>query len=55
MLDLDADEFAEVRAAVEYIISIFRIPLEAKGMCAASIQDEVEDVILCKEVPPNRL
>ena len=45
MLDPDADDFAEVRAAVEYIISIFRIPLEAKGMCAASIQDEVEDVI----------
>ena len=42
---LDLDDFAEVRAAVEYIISIFRIPLEAKGMCAASIQDEVEDVV----------
>ena len=45
MLDPDADDFAEVRAAVEYIIYIFRIPLEAKGMCAASIQDEVEDVV----------
>ena len=44
---LDLDDFAEVRAAVEYIISIFRIPLEAKGMCVASIQDEVEDVVSC--------
>lgn len=52
---LDLDDFAEVRAAVEYIISIFRIPLEAKGMCVASIQDEVEDVVsLRKEVPSNR-
>lgn len=37
------DDFAEVRVAVEYIISVFRTPLEAKGMCVASIQDEVED------------
>ena len=42
---LDLDDFAEVRAAVEYIISIFRIPLEAKGKCVALIQDEVEDVV----------
>ena len=42
---LDLDDFAEVRAAVEYITSMFRIPLEAKGMCVASIQDEVEDVV----------
>ena len=42
---MDLDDFAEVRASVEYIISIFRIPLEAKGMCVASIQDEVEDVV----------
>ena len=38
------DDFAEVRTAVEYIISTFRILLQAKGMCVASIQDEVEDV-----------
>ena len=31
--------------AVEYIISLFRAPLEAKGMCAASVQDELEDVV----------
>ena len=45
MLDPDADDFAEVRAAVEYIISIFHIPLEAKRMFAASSQDEVEDIV----------
>lgn len=28
-----------------YIISIFCIPLEAKGMCVASIQDEREGVV----------
>jgi len=39
---LDLDDFAEIRAAVEYIISIF---LEAKGMCVASIQDKVEDAV----------
>ena len=37
---LDLDDFAEDRAAVEYIISI----MEAKGMYVASIRDEVEDV-----------
>ena len=42
---LEPDDFAEVRAAADYIVSFFRIPLEAKGMCAASIQDEVEDVV----------
>ena len=39
---LDLDDFAE---AVEYLIAIFHIPLEAKGMCVASIQDEVVDVV----------
>lgn len=42
---LESDDFAEVRAAVDYIISVPHIPLEAKGMCAASIQDEIEDVV----------
>ncbi len=31
--------------AVEYIISLFCAPLEAKGMCVASVQDELEDVV----------
>ena len=32
-------------SAVDYIISIFHAPLEAKGMCIASIQDELEEVV----------
>ena len=31
--------------AVEYVISIFRAPLEASGMRVASIEDELEDVV----------
>lgn len=42
---VNLDDFAEVREAVEYIVSFFRIPLEAKGMSVLSIQDEVEDVV----------
>ncbi len=30
---------------MEHIISLFRAPLEAKGMCVASVQDELEDVV----------
>ena len=46
------DDFAEVRTAVEYIISTFRILLQAKGMCVASIQDEVEDVSYARKYLP---
>ena len=42
---VDIDDFAEVREAVEYIVSSFHIPLEAKGMSVLSIQGEVEDVV----------
>ena len=28
-----ADDMAEIRAAVEHIITVFRKPLEAKGAC----------------------
>ena len=51
ILDLD-DDFAEVRTTKEYIISIFRIPLEAKRMCVTSIQDEVEDVSYARKYLP---
>lgn len=40
-----SDDCGEVWEAVEYIITTFRAPLEAKGMCVPSIQDEVEDVV----------
>jgi len=31
--------------AVEHIVSLFHAPLEAKGMCVASVQNELEDVV----------
>ena len=36
------DVLAAILDAVEYVISIFRAP---RGICVASIQDEVEDVV----------
>ena len=43
--DGDAGQL-EIREAVECIISVFRVPLEAKGLCGPSIiQDEVEEVV----------
>ena len=42
---LESDDFVQVRTAVDLIVSTFRIPLEAKGMCTESIQDEVEDYL----------
>lgn len=46
--DDDEDDQASdnVRSAVEYIVSVFRVPLEAKGMCVATIYDELEEVML---------
>ena len=43
----DGDDWMlEIREAVEYITSIFRATLEAKGLCDPSmIQDEVEEVV----------
>ena len=37
--------FMEILQAVEYLISLFHAPLEAKGMCITSIQDELEDIV----------
>ena len=37
--------------AVECVISLFRAPLEARGMCVASVQDELEDVVAIKYLP----
>ena len=41
----DKDDFTTVIEAVEYIISHFREPLEAKGGDMSSIHDEVEEVV----------
>ena len=39
------DTLAELREAVDHIISFFRSPLVAKGLCAEVIQDELEEVV----------
>ena len=40
------DGLLEVREAVEYITSVCRAPLEAKGLCDPSmLQDEVDEVV----------
>lgn len=41
---------AEIRAAVEHIITIFWEPLEAKGACLSSLHDELEEVVHLQEV-----
>ena len=41
----EEDDKAEIRAAAEYISSIFREPLEAKNACLASLNDEVDEVV----------
>ena len=40
----DEDNVSEVSEAAEYIVSLFRIPLEARGMSAELIGDEIENV-----------
>lgn len=47
VMDEEDDEdcsLAEVKEAVEYISTHFRLPLEAKGVSFPSLQDEVEVV-----------
>ena len=43
--DTEADDLSEIVAAVEYITSHFREPLEVVSANLASIQDEVEEVV----------
>ncbi len=43
--DSEADDLSELFAAVEYITSHFRQPLEAVSANLASIQDEVEEAV----------
>ena len=45
MSDSEDDDLDEINAAVEYITSHFREPLEAVGMNLSSIQDEIEEVV----------
>lgn len=43
--DTDSDDMADIGEAVEYIISVFHTPLETKGVCIATIQDELEEAV----------
>ena len=43
--EVEVDDKAEMRAAAEYIVSIFREPLEAKGACLFSLDDESEEAV----------
>ena len=36
---------ADIRASLEYIVSIFRTPLQSRGVCLATIQDELEEAV----------
>ena len=44
--DEEEDDLTEIREAVEYITLHFRVPLEAKSVDLANIQDELEEIIL---------
>ena len=51
-----ADDMAEIRAAVEHIITIFRDPLEAKGACLSSLDDKLEEAVqFCRRYLDSQL
>ena len=51
-----ADDMADIRAAVEHIITVFRKPLEAKGACLSSLDDELEEVVqFCRRYLDSQL
>ena len=35
----------DIITATDYILSLFRVPLEAKGACLSSFNDELEDIV----------
>ena len=43
--ELDDDDIAEIKSAMEHIISHFGEPLEAASINLAGIQDELEEVV----------
>ena len=51
-----ADDMADIRAAVEHIITVFRKPLEAKGACLSSLDDELEEAVqFCRRYLDSQL
>ena len=43
--DEDDDDMEEIKSAVEYISSIFSVPLEARGASTLIIMEEIEDTV----------
>ena len=43
--DDDDCSLAEIKESVEYIATHFRLPLEAKGVSLATLQDEIEEAV----------
>ena len=43
--DCDDSSLVEVKASVEHIASHFRVPLEAKKVSLAALQDEIEEAV----------
>ena len=50
------DDMADIRAAVEHIITVFREPLEAKEACLSSLHDELKEVVhFCRRYLDSQL
>ena len=50
------EKMADIREAVEHVISVFREPLEAKGACLASLDDELEEAVqICRRYLNSQL
>lgn len=41
----DEEGMADVRAAMQSLISTFHTPLQSRGVCVATIQDELEEAV----------
>ena len=39
------EDMVDIRAAVQCLVSMFRTPLESRGVCIATIQDELEEAV----------
>lgn len=39
------EDMAGIRAAVQSLVSTFRIPLESRCVCLSTIQDELEEAV----------
>ena len=51
-----ADDMANIRAAVEHIITVFRKPLQAKGACLSLLNDELEEAVqFCRRYLDSQL